>query len=156
MAAAAAAAASVFLRGEGALGRREPAGVVPPEVDVERVGGREGPVAVGAVEGPLVRVLPPEVVSQQPHRPESAVAHAAPERRLAGVVPAVDPQVAQVGVLGAAVGARVVLSALGLGAAHVRLEVRLLEKGLAAFAAQKWPLATGTKLALTTGRIDRH
>ena len=127
--------------GEGALGRRESAGVVPPEVRVERARRREGPVAVAAAEGPFERVPGSAVVFQQSHGPERALAHAALERGLPGVAPAVHVQVGLVGELPAALGARVVPPLAAVRPAHVRLEVRLGHVGLAALAAQKGPLA---------------
>ena len=134
--------------GEGAPGRRESAGVVPPEVRVERARRREGPVAVAAAVGLLERVPSNLVVAQQPHGSEGALAHAALERCLPGVAPAVHDQVGLVGELPAALGARVVPPLAAVRPAHVRLEVRLGHVGLAALAAQKRALAAERGAAL--------
>ena len=133
---------------EGALGRRESAGVVPPEVRVQGARSGEGLVAVAAAEGLLERV-PPGVVPQQPHGPESALAHATLEGGVSGVMPVVHVEVGLVRELLAAFGARVVLSLAAVRSAHVRLEVRLSHVGFTALAAQKRPLAAGRKFAKT-------
>ena len=134
---------------EGALGRRESAGVVPPEVRVQGARSGEGLVAVAAAEGLLERVPSGLVVPQQPHGPESALTHATLERGVSGVMPVVHVEVGLVRELLAAFGARVVLSLTAVRSAHVRLEVRLSHVGFTALAAQKRPLAAERKFAKT-------
>lgn len=132
---------------KGALGRRESAGVVPPEMRVQGARCREGLVAVAAAEGLLERVSS-SVVPQQPHGPESAFAHAALEGGVSGVTSAVHVQVGLVGELLVAFGARMVLSLAAVRPAHVRLEVRLRHVGFTALAAQKRPLAAESNFAM--------
>ena len=132
---------------EGALGGRESAGVVPPEMRVQGARSREGLVAIAAAEGLLERVSS-SVVPQQPHGPESAFAHAALERGVSGVMSAVHVEVGLVRESLVAFGARMVLSLTAVRPAHVRLQVRLRHVGLAALAAQKRPLAAENKFAV--------
>ena len=135
-------------RSEGALGRRESAGVVPPEVRVEGARSREGLVTIAAAEWLLERVFC-GVIAQQPLGPESALAHATLEGGVTGVTKAVHVEVGLVRELLAAFGAGVVLPLAAMRPAHVLLKVRLRHIGFTTLAAQEGSLATESKFEMT-------